>query len=416
MRTRHGGPALLVLGMLFLAGCATSAEKIEDAVDRIGWLEKDSPQWREAVNFLVEKDRTAARIIQLYIPDAYYKGEYYREYKEEIYAIRTGIARVMGRLKYTAAAVALDDFLPTTGGPESMREECAWALGEIGVTDAAVLTALSKSLADTLETSWRVRMAVSIALCKLDDEAGGDRLVRYLLGDDPTLAQRAADGLHEAGYHAVPPLMRALQTDTLGIAPRVAPVLERLCDRLIGELNDEEETVRERAVQALGDIGDRRAEGPLLSVLDKDGDGRVRTAAATALSRMGDKRGMDHLFEALASSDNAVRTEALAALAESGEAVNDRLIGSLHHSDNVVVRAGSAKVLGENRVRDAVEPLVAALGDEAPAVRWSAAIALARIGDKAAEPPLRQLAERERNPDVLHWARWALAQLAGPSG
>ena len=413
MRTAYGWLVLVWIGTGLVAGCTTTAEKIEDAVDRIGWLEKDSSEWKEAVDFLVDKDRTAARIINAYIADAYYKGKQYREYKEEIYAIRAGVARAMGRMKYTASAAALDDFLPVAKGPESMRAEIAWALGEIGNKD--MIAVLTTALKDTLEKSEDVRLTISIALCKLDDEAGGAHLVEYLASPEARYAAKATEGLMEAGYHAVPPLVKTLETDTLQIASRIRPILEALCDQLIKELDHEKKDVRQAAAEALGDIADTTAIQPLQSLLE-DRDGRVRTFAATSLSKMNDKSGMDYLFDALASKDNVARMEAIEALIKSGDAVYDRLIESLEMSDDMLVRAGAAKVLSENRVKEAKQALLAALQDDAPAVRWNAVIALRRIEDRDARSHIQELLKGERDPDVIHWANWALAELEKQGG
>jgi HEAT repeat protein len=393
--------------MSFAAGCSTTAEKIEDAVDHIGWLEKEAQEWQEAVDFLVDKDRTAARIINGYIADAHYKGEHYREYKEEIYAIRAGIARALGRMKYSASAAALDDFLPTAKGPESMRIEIAWALGEMGNKDVA--GALTNVLKDTTE-SETMKLTASVALCKLDDEAGGDRLVRYLANPNTQYVDMATEGLQEAGHHAVFPLVKALDADTLQIAPKISPILDALCDQLIKQLNDEDKEHRRAAAQALGEIKNKKAIQPLLSLLS-DRDGRVRTYAATSLSKMNDKSGMDYLFEALGSQDNIARIEAIQALINAREAVYDRLIESLQNSESMLVRAGAAKVLGENRVQEASRALLGALKDDASAVRWNAIIALRRIGYKEAESHIHELLKKERDPDVIHWGKWALADL-----
>ena len=416
MVSDRGQAVLFCLALAFLVGCTTTTERIEGAVDRLGWLEKESPAWQEAVGFLVDKDRTAARIIHTCIADAYYEGEHYREYKEEVYAIRAGIARALGRMKYAASATALDDFLPVSKGPETMREECAWALGEMGNKDPAVVAALTQALEDTLEESEHVRLAVLVALCKLDDEMAGARLVTYLASNDASLVRKAAEGLKEAHYHAVPCLVAALKADTLQITSRIEPILEALCDRLVKDLDSDKREIRLRAARALGDIGKESAVESLLSVLQRDEEGRVRSAAATSLSKMGNQAGMDYLFKALGSRDDIVRTRAVEALIESGEAVQDRLVEALAHSDNLLVRAGSARVLGENRVSTAAQALLAALHDKAAAVRWNAVVALGRIGDRDARPPIEELLEREPDPDVIHWARWALTKLGNKGG
>lgn len=104
-----------------------------------------------------------------------------------------------------------------------------------------------------------------------------------------------------------------------------------------------------------------------------------RCSAASALGKMGDKRTVEPLIEALRDSFSDVRYHAAGALGE----------------------------IGDSR---AVEPLIEALGDEDYEVRGNAALALGKIEDKrAVEPFIKVLKDKDRG--VRMRATEALDQL-----
>lgn len=119
----------------------------------------------------------------------------------------------------------------------------------------------------------------------------------------------------------------------------------------------------------------------------------VRVAAAAALGRIGSDGPVEALIVALKYPDSSdVHSAVAEALAKIGDArAVDPLVGALVGADsNSFVLEAAALALGEMGERgelgdaDAVESLIAALGDEIREVCRAAAEALGRVGDSAA--------------------------------
>ena len=75
------------------------------------------------------------------------------------------------------------------------------------------------------------------------------------------------------------------------------------------------------------------------------------------------------------------------------------------------VRAQAALSLGKLRDISAVQPLIAALGDEYKSVRKNAAQALGAIGDKSAMVPLAELAQKDSDADVRRETQEAMEMI-----
>lgn len=145
-------------------------------------------------------------------------------------------------------------------------------------------------------------------------------------------------------------------------------------------------TIRGKAAEALGKIGDARAVEPLIQAL-KGKEYDVREAAAAALGMIGDARAVEPLVQALKDNSN--------------------------FCDRVLKEAAEALgMIGDAR---AVEPLVQALKDKHPDVRNAAVKALTKIGKpsvellihalKDEEPYVRDLAAEYRATD------WAMKEI-----
>jgi HEAT repeat protein len=173
--------------------------------------------------------------------------------------------------------------------------------------------------------------------------------------------------------------------------------------------------VQYEAAEALGDLGDEKAVGPLINALKRDEFSGVRWKAAEALSKIGNPA-VGPLIAALQYPDDDVRWKAAIALGEIGnpEAVaplvrlfsdDDRFVRSrAAHALSMIgepavlpllqilknidpgVRRGAALALGKIKNPIAVEPLIFALADEEAMVRAEAAAALAAIGTPALAP------------------------------
>jgi HEAT repeat protein len=170
--------------------------------------------------------------------------------------------------------------------------------------------------------------------------------------------------------------------------------------------------VQYEAAEALGDIGDEKAVGPLITALKRDEFSGVRWKAAEALSKIGNPA-MEPLIATLQYPDDDVRWKAAIALGEIGNPnAIEPLIALLNDEDRFVrSRAAHAlSMIGE----PAVGPLIGTLKAGDPALRWGAALALGKIKNSlAVEPLILALADREMM--VRGEAASALAYIGTPA-
>ena len=94
-------------------------------------------------------------------------------------------------------------------------------------------------------------------------------------------------------------------------------------DGLILVLKDDNEMVRLRTAENLGDMGEPAVEPLIQTLMDYGGKGwRARRGAAIALGKIGDKRAVEPLIHALEDNDSGTRKaakEALEKIKKSGE-------------------------------------------------------------------------------------------------
>jgi HEAT repeat protein len=146
-------------------------------------------------------------------------------------------------------------------------------------------------------------------------------------------------------------------------------------DKLIEDLEDEDEEVREAAAKALGKIGGERAVEPLIKALE-DGEWEVRLATAEALIAIDDTRAVEPLITVLEDEDGDVRSAAADALGQIGDTrAVEPLIKSLScccgRRDRIYegppagtefcdcfVRSSAAEALGKIGDARAVSPLI----------------------------------------------------------
>lgn len=163
-------------------------------------------------------------------------------------------------------------------------------------------------------------------------------------------------------------------------------------------LENKDPQVQYEAAEALGNIGDERAVGPLIAALQFPDDD-VRWKAAIALGEIGNPDAVAPLIALLSDEDRFVRSRAAHALSMIGEPAIPSLIAAISNSDPGV-RWGSALALGKIKNPLAVEPLILALADEQVMVRAEAASALASIGTPALAPLLGFLKSARGEPRV----------------
>ncbi|MDP8256499.1 MAG: HEAT repeat domain-containing protein [Candidatus Alcyoniella australis] len=352
-----------------------------------------------------------------------------RALKRREHKLRAAAAKALGELEDPRAEQAL---LAALGDEHTqVVAAAASALGKIHATAAVEpLIALISS-----ETEPQTLEAAARALARLGDERAVDALSGLLGSDLPSLNKAAEDALlalgrgigaeHwierrnfercvELGEQAVQPLIVALQSEPLrsgaGAAlvrigepalepllalldqPHCAEILRRMgakaVEGLISALHDQR--LRPHAVVLLAQLGDQRAAGPLLELLDDPATATAEVYQALALLRHGPAAG--HFVKALHGDDPAIALWAARALGELGDpSAIGPLIEALQGDDREL-HAEAARSLGRLGDQRAVESLIRAL--QKPYLEEAAAWALGEIGDERALEPLRAVVEQ----------------------
>ncbi|MEC8645571.1 MAG: HEAT repeat domain-containing protein [Candidatus Latescibacterota bacterium] len=390
---------------LFLSACSTTEQQITDYVEQMAANPIDSPAWQESVDGLIAIGRPAARQLTAQLNPGYYVGENYREFRQEQEKLRTGSARVLGRIKPRGVTGALTGRI-STDYTEPERIACIWAIGEMGSAQGGI-DALKGQMSDE---NPLIRLHAAIALMKMDDQTGYEEIASALAGSNDIHVNVVLNGLAEAKHFGVP-LLGQLTDQGGPNGAALQQTIDQVSAELVEQLNNEDPEMRRRAALALGELGDSQHVDPLVQCLD-DPSNQVRFSTAAALAEMGEQAGVDFLFDSMRDPDPILRTNAvkfLTGVQKSTGTVQAQLIKALA-SQEALARAGAAQVLGQARVLDAVAALQTATGDSDAQVRANAVIALGHIGLPESRMPLEALLE---DPDstVAYYAEWALRQL-----
>lgn len=148
-------------------------------------------------------------------------------------------------------------------------------------------------------------------------------------------------------------------------------------------------SIPKSAVQALGDLGDKKAVDALMAVL-KERSGSIRDAAAEALGKIGDTKAIALLQTSLwqtfeKSADKSLREAATSALIKMGAPSIEGFVQAFGTTLEKALHAASAlEKMGEV----AVEPLIAALKHTTLPIRAFATATLGNLGSKEAVPHL----------------------------
>lgn len=161
---------------------------------------------------------------------------------------------------------------------------------------------------------------------------------------------------------------------------------------------DESPVVRRSAAWSLGEIADDLAIPALSDALTRDRDAEVRKNAAAALGSIDNPRATPALMQAVErDSEASVRREAAESLSEIADpAATDVLIRVLDRDDDAGVRRAVIEAIHHMQGVRAVPAVSRALRDAEPEVRRAAAEALGSMEDDDAVPALIAVA---RDPD-----------------
>jgi len=191
-------------------------------------------------------------------------------------------------------------------------------------------------------------------------------------------------------------------------------------------LNDEDEKVREAAIEGLWDNEDTALIGPLISLLRDDPSVSVRASAAISLSRyvlLGElekirAKHFDRVREALLEiirspfEDIEVRRRAIEAIAYSGEEDVRRIIETAYYDDDERMRVSAVFAMGRSADPYWAELVIGELQNPNPEMRYEAAVACGELELSEAIPILANLTN-DPDREVQEAAIWALGQIGG---
>lgn len=250
------------------------------------------------------------------------------------------------------------------------------------------------------DSSREVRLLVVQALGKCGDDSALRVLRPLVTCGDGDMELEAAEAVARLGDHAaVPRLLEKLEFAARlnGDEPQALKMIDALRrikdDRavlpLIDLLGHRSDRIRSRAAEALGQIGDRTAGGPIADLFDRERSPLVMASAAKALGDLKDRAGLTALQAALQHSD-PVRIKAVIALGEIGGMDALEMAAGRLGDPSAQVRYQAVTVLGRSGKKEFAAQLAPLIDDADEMVRRAALKALEELGDDRTEAEIRK--------------------------
>ena len=240
----------------------------------------------------------------------------------------------------------------------------------------------------------------------------GSLALRKVLGDDcESVRERAVESLGDLrDFNSVDNIMMLLNDDVSSVVSQAAIALGKIGD--IRAIEPLEKTLngkkRELEVAvALGKID----LGNLLGYLEHENKD-VRSLTVWALKELADERSIEGLIKALQSDkNNFVRSMSAQALGKIGnKSAIEPLVKALAN-DSTEVKCDSAKALGLIGGDRAIDSLLKALDDDSINVKENSIGALRRVGDERALKKLKILASESESHTVQRRASLAISSI-----
>lgn len=266
--------------------------------------------------------------------------------KDEYELVAVAAINAFVRIGYKPIAPVLVKLLSSS---DLIQEAALEALGKLGTKDQItdIMLALGNSRSHN-------RLSAANALYELGETKWKD----IVKGDDDDYHRLAMTGDYRLIYAFTIPLGDS-QGDTSKIE---AALYEIKCDNkvdiLLGFIDTDNVYLKEHIIKALGSSGDKKAVEPLAKIYkNSDEDKLTRDKALEALGEIGDESTID-CFKTAASSENYWERET------------------------------AAEALGKFKCREAVSILTSLLNDKELSVIMKCANSLGEIGDECAVKPL----------------------------
>jgi HEAT repeat protein len=350
---------------------------------------------------------------------------------DDVGVVRNEAAVALGKIASKKAVGALIRTLKKDKY-ETARKNAAWALSEIKDKSAVgdLIDVLSdKGKSEEERESDAVIAQVETALINIGSPSV-ESLVGLLDHEEAYVRARAVYCLGKIGDEtALEDLMRVAANDESPMVRGYAitalanfktrNVVKAQGEGLAGALDsllDEEEwkTNRAKAAETLGKIKDERGVEPLVQAAVSDLS-ELRNKAIVALGNIGDYRGLDEIAGAIGTeTDLTIRANAIAAAAKYGDlSVEEALLSVLNEeltSQTLSVHEAAVSALGDIGSKKAVTKLISVLQDRSlpTSLRAKAAKALGQIKDPAASKALLERLNDESEYDDV-WEEVAIA-------
>ncbi|MFB6112540.1 MAG: HEAT repeat domain-containing protein [Halodesulfurarchaeum sp.] len=321
------------------------------------------------------------------------------------------LARAVKNDEDESVRAAAIDALTSLGRIDALAE----ALGREMNADAADWTMAQSFVSDLDSDQPSLRMAAANVLGEIGSDAGVDPLTDRLDDPNPRVRARVARALGKIGAErAAPELVTHLEQEPPGVKREVADALgyvggQTALNGLIEAADQENETIRRTVASSLGQFGDERAVDTLVSMLT-DKSNLVRKAATFSLieilSNVSTERSDElrtDIVSKMSARDDPVIVESLIEIIEEGT--------QTHQRRNATWLLG--RVTGKKRKRDAIDALLAALGDEDQLVAQFAATSIAEIGGREAESALIEHLDAARTEEEIAMAAFTLGSVGG---
>jgi HEAT repeat protein len=197
--------------------------------------------------------------------------------KDEDYSRRQGAAQALGQLGDKRAVKPLIACLQDEN--VDVKKNAATALGQLG--DKSAVEPLIKAFTNE---DKETKLAAAEALGSLADPAAVAPLAASLTDQDAEIRRTCAQALDKLHYQ--PPQVADNVTYLIALQAwdKVAKLGAPAFDPLSACLSDQSPDIRQGAVEALGDLGDKRAIGPLNEALP---DWDLNASLVSALERLG---------------------------------------------------------------------------------------------------------------------------------
>lgn len=248
-----------------------------------------------------------------------------------------------------------------------------------------------------------VQAALAIAASAKDEKLGSfagmfeEGLLAMLNRDEPSSLAAAMAFRSLGDRRAVGPLITLLRGGSPHVRIAAAVALGEMKDScavesLLNLIVDEVPDVSRAAARALGELKDARAVEPLLRLMT-DERPYVLRAAAWVLGELGEASTVEPLLDLLVNESPITRLSAAWALRWCKDDRALPTLLALLDDTSLDVRIGAVEILGAFQDPCAVSPLINLLMSESPEMKASIAYALGRIGDHRAREPLTSLLE-----------------------